>query len=891
MRDTHSAHPSLAAGESIGPYEVIALLGTGGMGQVYRARDQRLRRDVALKIVSPRFALDRARMARFAREARVLAALNHPNIATLYGLEEARGLQVLVLELVDGETLADRLAALPTGLRLQDAVAIARQIAAGLESAHEAGIVHRDLKPANVALRPDGTVKLLDFGLARAIESTASGDSGRTTAVTATDIGTVLGTPTYMSPEQARGEATDKRTDIWSFGVVLYEMLTGRRAFPGQTASETIAAILGLEPDLRALPATTPTQVRTLLQRCLEKDPRRRLRDIGDARIELDALIASRFSSANETGREEEPAATRKGWAGLRGLGMAAAVAALVALGFLAGSWLRPGAEPFDGAVQATALLPSGVSVTSGPGKILSLALSPDGRTLVVAGTDANGQRLYQRILGRLDATPLAGTEGAVGPFFSPDGAWIGFFADRRLKRIPAGGGAAVDITAVSGYPSGASWGIDNRIVFAAGYLSPLWVVDSGGGTAEALTTLTSGQGHRFPEVLPDGRTLLFNEGRWIHALDLVTGLRTDRLVEGTWPRFAPSGHLILNRGTTLLAAPFDSTRLELTGPVAPIVEGAAVERTSGGVHAAVSPAGTLAYVPAVQTYALVLVRPDGSERLLSQAPLLENPQFSPNGDRLVVAATRRAGEQADLWIHDLTSAAPPTRLTFDGGRAPVWTPDGASIVYSQPVPTEASGIYSRPADGRGDPRPIVGLSSFHWLVGSTPDGILAYGMMEGVAADGKSRSSILALENGKSRHVIGPGDTWGGRLSPDGRWLAYYLRDSGDFEIYVSPFPGANTRSQIAEGTDPVWSRDGSEIYYRSGTRLMAARIDTASGVRVLSQRLVIEPFTPPLFDDYDIHPDGRTLALVRPTADARGHGITLVLNWLTELQRVPRR
>lgn len=882
------AHRIVSPGDRIGLYEVIAPVGAGAMGEVYRARDTRLHRDVALKFVSARFALDPARLARFEREAQILAGLNHPNIATLYGLVEARGLQALVLELVEGETLADRLASQPTGLRFQEAVEIARHMAAGLEAAHESGIVHRDLKPANIALRPDGTVKLLDFGLAKAIESTAGSGSDRTTTMGETGIGTVLGTPAYMSPEQARGQTTDKRTDIWSFGVVLYEMLTGRAAFPGETSPETIAAVLSLEPDWRALPEITPTQLRTLLQRCLEKDPRRRLRDVGDARIELDALVAERFSSA-ETARVEEKAGTRKNWAGLRGLAVATAVAGLIALGFLAASWLRPRAEPSVGAVQMTALLPPGVTVTSGPGKILSLALSPDGRTLVFAGTDAHGERLYQRTLGQLDATPLAGTEGAVGPFFSPDSAWIGFFADRRLKRIPAGGGAAVDIAAVAGYPSGASWGTDDRIIFAAGYLSPLWVVGAGGGTAEPLTTLGAGQGHRFPEILPDGRTLLFNEGRWIHALDLASGQRTDRLVEGTWPRYAPSGHLILNRGTTLLAAPFDATRLEVTGPVAPIVEGAAVERTSGGIHAAVSPAGTLGYVPAVQTYALVVVEPDGSERLLSQAPLFQNPQFSPDGKRLVVATSRRAGEEADLWIHDLASAASPARLTFDGGRAPVWTPDGASITYSHPPPSEGSGIYTRSADGRGGPRTVVRLPSFHWLVGWTPGGTLAYGMMEGVAADGKSRSSILTFEHGKSRHVVGPGDTWGGRLSRDGRWLAYYLRDSGNFEVYVSPFPDSGTRSLIAEGTDPSWSPDGSEIYYRSGTRLMAARIDTSAGVRVLSQRLVIEPFTPPLYDDYDIHPDGKTLALVRPAGDARGRGITLVLNWLTELQRVP--
>jgi Tol biopolymer transport system component len=321
------------------------------------------------------------------------------------------------------------------------------------------------------------------------------------------------------------------------------------------------------------------------------------------------------------------------------------------------------------------------------------------------------------------------------------------------------------------------------------------------------------------------------------------------------------------------------------------MVEGVARELTSGGVHVAVSSSGTLAYVPATQAYALVLVGPDGSERLLSQAPLLQNPQFSPNGQRLVVSTTRRVGEQSDLWVHDLASEALPSRLTFDGGRAPVWTPDGTSITYSHPIPNEGSGIYTKPADGRGDPRQNVRLAEFHWLIGWTPQGTLAYGVMEAVAKDGRSLGSIQAIETNTPRRVVGPSEIWGGRLSPDGRWLAYYVSDSGDFEIYVSPFPNTNTRWLVAEGTDPSWSPDGSEIYYRSGTRLMAVRIDVTSGVRAVSQRLVIEPFTPPLYDDYDIHPDGKTLALVRPVGDARGREITLVLNWSMELQRAGRQ
>jgi serine/threonine-protein kinase len=563
---------------------------------------------------------------------------------------------------------------------------------------------------------------------------------------------------------------------------------------------------------------------------------------------------------------------------------MAIAVAAL--------TWWRPRGETPNEPVYMTALLPSGVTVTQGPGRLLSLALSPDGRTLVIAGSDANGQRLYQRTLGRMQVVALDGTEGASSPFFSPDGAWIGFFADRRLKRVPVGGGASVDIAPAVGYPAGASWGPDNRIVFACGYLSPLRVVAAGGGTPAALTTVDSGAGHRFPEILPDGRTLLFNKGNVVHALDLVSR-RESRLERGLAPRYLAEGLVMISRGTTLLAAPFDTGRHQFTGPVAPVAEGVAVGGASGAApHVAISRNGTLAFVPAAATYVLVLVSPDGSQRFLTEDPVLQNPQFSPQGNRLVVSRSRRPGEEPDLWIYDVTSAAPGSKLTVDGGRAPVWTTDGKSIAYSRPTPDPESGIYVRPADGRGRPTEVVRLRNFHWLVGWSPSRSLVYGTMEDAASDGVSRSSILALENGKARRLVGPGDTWGGRLSPDGRWLAYYSLESGYFEVYVTPFTDPGARHLIAEGTDPVWSPDGTEVYFRSGSRLMAARVETTPAVRVLSRRLVIEPFMPPLFDDYAIHRDGRTLALVRPAgAAASGREITLVLNWLTDVRQRMRK
>jgi Tol biopolymer transport system component len=867
-------------GRRVGSYEVTALIGAGGMGEVYRARDTRLGRDVAIKLLPRAFAQDPERTARLEREAQVLASLNHPRIGAIYGLEDAGDGKALVMELVEGNDLSTLLGGGP--LPIVEAVMIARQIAEALEAAHEQGVIHRDLKPANVKVRPDGTVKLLDFGLAKPLPSAST----QSPALTAVSGRGGMGTPAYMSPEQARGQAVDRRTDIWAFGCVLYEMLTGTRAFDGSTSSDVIAAVLGHEPAYDRLPAATPERVRRVLRRCLEKDTSRRLRDIADARLDLDDAEQAPTATSESSPPAHGRVAVRTA--------MIAAAAIVIVAGLLTAAWLAPRAADQGAAVRMTALLPPGVSVTRGPGKLLSLALSPDGSTLVIAATDATGQRLYRRTLDQLEATPLLGTEGASTPFFSPDGAWVGFFADRRLKRVPASGGAVVDIApAIGGYPSGASWGSGDRIVFAAGYFSPLRIVDASGGTPQPLTTLDAGKGHLSPEILPDGRSVLFNEGGWIHALDLASGRRTDRVVEGKVARYAPSGHLILSRGTTLLSAPFDPELLALTGRLVPVVEDVAVEGTADDVpHVAVSRAGTLAYVPAARTHELVLRERDGSERSLADAPLIQNPQFSPDGGRLVAAVARRAGEGSDLWMYDLHTAVPPFRLTSGGARAPVWTPDGSAVTYSYPAPSERSGIYVRSADGRGDARRIFRLPNFHWLVGWSASRTIVYGMMEDAAADGISRSSILAgADGGESRRVVGPGDTWGGRLSPDGRWLAYYTLDSGYFEIYVTSFPDTATRSLIAEGTDPAWSPDGSEIYYRNGSRLMAATLDMASGVRVLSHRLVVEPFTPPMYDDYAIHPNGGTLALVRPAGDARGREVTLVLDWFADLGRLVRR
>jgi eukaryotic-like serine/threonine-protein kinase len=868
---------TLDAGRKLGPYEIVALAGAGGMGEVYKARDVRLQRTVALKILPAGTPTARAR---FEREARAIAALSHPNICSIYDLGNDDGTDYLVMEYLEGETLAERIARGPLPISL--ALRYGTEIADSLHQAHRAGIAHRDLKPGNIMITAGG-VRLLDFGLARIIASPApSGEAETATEIAPlTAVGTTVGTVHYMAPEQLEGKDLDHRADIFALGVVLYEMVTGRRPFGGDSRSSLSDAILHSDPPpLRTLRPAAPLALERTIATSLEKNRESRWQSAHDVAMHLRWIAES--SSAGTAVDDIAWRSRRRWWWGVAGL---LAVSLTVLIAAAAWKWLSKDARPEPVAVRMSSALPSGVAVTAGPGYSSSLALSPDGRILIVAGTGGDDLHLYQRPLDQLEMMRMEGTQGGTGPFFSPDGKWIGFFAGGRLRRIPAEGGTAVDVAAVPAPTFGASWAPDDRIVFVAGPGSPLRIVDVRNGTIEMMTRLADGEtAHSNPEVSPDGRIVVFDDGRWIHAVDRASGRRA-KLVEGVAPRHATAGYLVFCRGTSLLGAAFNADRLEITSPAIPLIDGIS-DSSSTSRHYAVSRTGTLAYVPMVESHSLVLVRSDGTEQLIDEKrPNFENPQFSPDGKRIAVASRRRRDENTEVWLYDLDTGA-PSRLTFDGGRAPVWTPDGSAVTYSHLG--QERGIHRKSTDGAPDAERIVGLTPFHWLIGWTPDGgTLAYGAMVAQSDRKSSDSAIWAFSEGRSRYVVEPGNVWGGRLSPDGRWLAYYVLEAGNFEVFVTPFPGGGTHWQVSDGggRDPGWGPDGTELYYRSGDRLVAAQIDTVSR-RVLSRRLVLEPFRPPHYDDYDIHPDGKTLVIVRPAGGPPSQAI-LVLNWDEEVRR----
>jgi eukaryotic-like serine/threonine-protein kinase len=693
---------ALTPGTRLGIYQIIARIGAGGMGEVFRARDTKLNRDVALKVLPDVFAGDPDRLTRFTREAQTLASLNHPNIAHIHGMEEADDVHALVMELVEGDDLSQRLArgAIP----LDEALPIARQIADGLEAAHEQGIIHRDLKPANVKVRADGTVKVLDFGLAKMLGASESGASGGlslspTLSLQGTFAGTILGTAAYMSPEQARGKPVDKRTDIWAFGCVLYEMLTGKQAFDaGDTISDAVAAILTREPDWNALPPSTPTSVRAVLRRCLEKDRKRRLADIADARLEMDdgtlALVEDRHHTTPKS-RTRWP--ERAVWA-LVGIGMA--MLAVGANRYFIRDAIDSRTIQFEMSVpEGWTLTPPTATFSSAP-----LAVSPDGRRVAIVARNADGKALlWVRALETLAAQPLTGTEGAASPFWSPDSRFLGFFADGKLKKIAASGGPVTVIgDAVSS--RGGAWGRDGTIIFAASPSARAGLgnqviqrISSSGGASAVVSTIAPGERyHLRPSFLPDGRHFLFRSmpqsaaltsGVELASLDVSSHQRLFH-THDTSPVLYAQGHVFFVRGDTLLAQSFDLRRLELAGEALPVAEQVQLDSTSVPLAAySVSDEGVLVYRsgPSLRTSTLTWLDRTG-KRLdqLGEAGPFTGARLSPDGRRLAVSLTDLALATDDLWVLEVASGL-RTRLTFDAGDEgnPTWSPDGAQIAFS----------------------------------------------------------------------------------------------------------------------------------------------------------------------------------------------------------------
>lgn len=707
---------AFASGTRLGSYQIVAAIGAGGMGEVYRARDSRLDRDIAIKILPQAFARDADRMARFEREAKLLACLNHPNIAHIYGLEEPNGRRALVMELVEGHELRERIEQAP--MTIDEALPIALQIAGALEYAHERAIIHRDLKPANVKLTPDGHVKLLDFGLAKALEPEGNaGDpqNSPTLSVVATRAGMLLGTAAYMSPEQARGKAVDRRADIWAFGCVLFEMLAGASPFAGDTTSDTLAAVIRAEPDWSLLPAIIPARMRELLHRCLKKDPRQRLQAIGEARIAIEAVISNVPGSTTAAATS---AAHRPRWHTI--LPWAVAILAIL----LASVWvyLRPSPEARQ-VMQLSLALPEPMSGILDPNPGSPFAISPDGAQVAFAASvSGKPPQLFLLPLDQRSAVPLAGTENAVQPFFSPDGQWLGFFALGRLRKVSLHGGPTVDLGDAP-VPHGANWAADGSIVYAPNFGSGLMRVAASGGAPQTLTTPNDKEkevSHRWPQVLPGGKAVLFtiqlttqttyDEAR-IAVLSLQTGKWHTLLEGGSYARYVPSGHIVFARAGSLIAVPFDLRRLAMSGPPVPVVDGLVTSAvTSGSAEYDVTPSGMLAFVPGTARTpedSLVWVDRRGVAKKLP-VPLnnYSNPRISPDGKLMAVQI--HSNGPSDVWVYDFARST-LTRLTFAGNNAdPVWTADGKRVIYRS-----VKGIPSfqwRAADGSGSEETLLRL-------------------------------------------------------------------------------------------------------------------------------------------------------------------------------------
>jgi len=885
---------SIAAGTRLGSYEVVAQIGVGGMGEVYEARDTKLGRNVAIKVLPTAFANSAERLARFQREAKTLASLNHPNIATIHGLEHSDGVQFLIMELVSGETLAERVKA--GAVPVEETLKIGVQIAEALEAAHEKNIIHRDLKPANVKVTPEGKVKVLDFGLAKAFAGEESGSdpsNSPTLSRAATMQGVILGTASYMSPEQARGKAVDKRTDIWAFGCVLYEMLAGKQAFQGETATDIFAKILTHEPDWKALPARTPAQIHQLVRRCLQKDKTLRLQAAGDARIEIQEALTAPSSAEPVSAVVSRP----RGWRLPVLVGLGVLVVAGVAA--LATWYLKP---------EAPKLVTRTV-ITLSPGDQLAaldfpaVAISPDGTQIAYVATHAGTRQLFLRALDSLESRPLADTEGANTPFFSPDGQWLGFVAGGILKKISLSGGTPVTL-GWAPFPAGASWGSNGTIVFAPGTKSVLEQISDAGGAQQALTRLDQKTlDHRWPEMLPGSEEVLFDV--MVNGLSdqrivmqslssgrpAVAGERRDLIPGGTVPHYATSGHLIYAQGGNLMAVPFDPGRPVIAGAAVPVAAGILQTGLNGGVQYALSDTGSLVYIPGgnLAEERLVWVNRNGTEQALPAPPrAYANPRISPDGRRVAFQVVEQ------IWLYDFARDT-MTRLTFDGSTnaVPVWTPDSKRLAF-QSNKEGPLNIFWQSTDGSGGVERIATDEYTQVPRSFSPDGQLL-SFMEVNPTTGRD-IWVLRMGDHKAQPFLRTQFNESvPAFSPDGHWLSYISDESGRYEVYVQPYPGPGGKYQISieGGTEPVWNPNGKELFYRSGDKMMAVEISTQPSFSAGKPKMLFQgPYVPTAitFPYYDVSPDGQRFLMLKANERISPSSLTQIIvvqNWFEELKR----
>jgi len=896
---------ALAPGTRFGPYKIGAQIGVGGMGEVYRATDTNLGRDVAIKVLPEALAHHPERLARLEREARTLAALNHPNIAQIHGLQESDGTKALVMELVEGPTLADRIAqgAIPA----DEALPIARQIAEALEAAHDQGIIHRDLKPANVKVRPDGIAKVLDFGLAKALEPASPGSTDATASPTITSpalmtrMGVILGTAAYMSPEQAKGRAADKRSDVWAFGCVLYEMLTGRRAFESQDVSEALAAVLRDEPDWTALPPDLSLSMRTLIKRCLDKDPNRRIAHISIARYVLDEPAIG-ASSANESTRAL-PGSGGSRTSAKRRIATHAAAALLASAVVGAAVWLVARSSVLPPRVSRFVISPVGATAFSNNGVDREIAITPDGSRIIYVGNNAT--QLFVRPLDALEPAAIYKGDFLRGPFISPDGQWVGFIqSNATLQKVAISGGPAMTLARLEGVPRGATWAPDDTILFATtDQTTGLLRIPAVGGAPMVLTRPDRVQGeadHWWPEMLPGGRAVLFTisapgglDAAQVAVLDIQNGKRKVLVRGGSHAHYVSSGHLVYVAAGSLMAVVFDPTRLETRGTPVPVIA-QPLTTIAGAVDAVVAGNGTLAYVSggALRTTLVWVDRQRRETPITIRPGLYASPRIAPDGTRV---AFYRADQEFDVWLWDFASTT-FARVTGDAGNDlyPVWTPDGHRLIYA----SERAGrrnLFTQAADGSGMVERLTESPNAQNPTAVTPDGTRLI-FTETSTTTGED---VMQLQLDGTHRVTPlvqtPAVERNGSVSADGRWLAYEANNSGQLEIFVRPFPavnGGHWQVSTGGGTSPRWAPGGQELFYvtLSGALMRVGVERRQTWVAAVPATLSKEGFGAGA--SYDISPDGQRFLISKPSRGpdqgTSSTSIVVVQNWFEELKRL---